>query len=305
MKTIAIFIMASFMIENNLSAQSIGIGTSTPDNSAQLDVSSTTKGVLVSRMTAAQRSAIVQPATGLIVYQTDATAGFYYNAGTSSLPNWVLLINNASPLVNSVSATAPVQSSGGSTPIISLTGPSGGIFYGTGTGADVTPTGTSGLFLKSNGTAAPTFANLGQGGGTLYGNGAITITPTSAATAIPGLTISMIVPANTFLYFATDGGIQTTSSATTGYSMVDIYLEVDGAALPNAAYQRVTATNNGTLTNSIRYWSFSQLLPLSAGSHTVRVVAIGVNTAGNANVTVSGNNASILQAELTHITFKQ
>jgi len=84
--------------EHILNAQ-VGMGTATPDNSAMLDVSSTTKGVLVSRMTQTQRQAISSPAQGLIVYQTDGTAGFYYNAGTSGSPNWVILLNGGSSVV--------------------------------------------------------------------------------------------------------------------------------------------------------------------------------------------------------------
>lgn len=72
-------------------AAQVGVGTHTPDNSAQLDVTSTDKGLLTPRMTAAQRGAIPSPATGLLVYQTDGTAGFYYNSGTAGTPNWVLL----------------------------------------------------------------------------------------------------------------------------------------------------------------------------------------------------------------------
>ena len=59
----------------------------TPDNtppgtSAMLDVQSTTKGMLIPRMTAAQRTAIASPASGLMVYQTDGTAGIYCYNGT-------------------------------------------------------------------------------------------------------------------------------------------------------------------------------------------------------------------------------
>jgi len=51
-------------------AQTVGIGTATPATSAQLDVSSTTKGLLPPRMTTAQRDAIESPADGLIIFNT-------------------------------------------------------------------------------------------------------------------------------------------------------------------------------------------------------------------------------------------
>ncbi|MFD3408551.1 hypothetical protein SKC37_07775 [Aquirufa sp. HETE-83D] len=70
----------------------IGIGTNSPDASAILDLSSTTKGVLIPRMTAAQKAAISGPTTGLLIYQTDAPSDFYYYNGSSWIslrePNW-------------------------------------------------------------------------------------------------------------------------------------------------------------------------------------------------------------------------
>jgi hypothetical protein len=72
----------------------VGIGVGTADNSSMLDVSSTTKGMLTPRMTASQRAAISSPATGLIVYQTDGTTGFYYYTGSA----WVILLNGDSAL---------------------------------------------------------------------------------------------------------------------------------------------------------------------------------------------------------------
>ncbi len=57
--------------------------------SAMLDITSTTSGLLVPRMTAAQRGAIGTPATGLIVYQTDAGTlgiGFYFYNGAAWVP---------------------------------------------------------------------------------------------------------------------------------------------------------------------------------------------------------------------------
>ncbi|MEI6656811.1 MAG: tail fiber domain-containing protein, partial [Verrucomicrobiota bacterium] len=55
----------------------VGVGTTTPNASAQLDVTSTTLGFLPPRMTSAQREGIVSPAAGLLVYQTDGSPGLY------------------------------------------------------------------------------------------------------------------------------------------------------------------------------------------------------------------------------------
>jgi len=62
----------------------VGINTDNepPDPSAMLDVSSDSLGILIPRMTEAQRDAISSPATGLMIYQTDGTAGFYYYNGS-------------------------------------------------------------------------------------------------------------------------------------------------------------------------------------------------------------------------------
>ena len=67
----------------------VGINTdnSTPDGSAMLDIKSTEKGLLIPRMDSAQRVTIATPATGLLVYQTDGTDGFYFYNGTA----WVSL----------------------------------------------------------------------------------------------------------------------------------------------------------------------------------------------------------------------
>ena len=65
----------------------VGIGTAAPDASAALDITSAAKGFLMPRMSSAQRVAIASPATGLLVYQTDPTAGFYYYDGSG----WVKL----------------------------------------------------------------------------------------------------------------------------------------------------------------------------------------------------------------------
>ena len=70
----------------------VGIGTSSPSASALLDVSSSSKGILIPRMTASQKNAISSPTTGLLIFQTDAPSDFYYYNGSSWMsirePNW-------------------------------------------------------------------------------------------------------------------------------------------------------------------------------------------------------------------------
>jgi hypothetical protein len=56
---------------NLLFSQNVGIGTTTPDNSALLEIKSTSKGLLLPRMTTAQRNAIVGPVVGLMIFNLD------------------------------------------------------------------------------------------------------------------------------------------------------------------------------------------------------------------------------------------
>ena len=74
------------MLFTALSYAQVGVNTNNPDASAALDITSTTGGLLVPRMTEAQRDDInspSNPATGLMIYQTDGTVGFYYYNGSS------------------------------------------------------------------------------------------------------------------------------------------------------------------------------------------------------------------------------
>ena len=75
-------LLAAVLLTTTTYAQ-VGINNENPDASAALDITSTTGGLLVPRMTETQRDAISPAATGLMIYQTDGTAGFYYYNGSS------------------------------------------------------------------------------------------------------------------------------------------------------------------------------------------------------------------------------
>tara|TARA_B100000809_G_scaffold266928_1_gene333155 strand:- start:21017 stop:22267 length:1251 start_codon:yes stop_codon:yes gene_type:complete len=75
------------LISSSLYAQ-VGIGTTTPDNSSLLDVSSSSKGFLMPRLTTAQRDAITSPATGLMIFNTTLNDS-QLNVGTPLVPSWI------------------------------------------------------------------------------------------------------------------------------------------------------------------------------------------------------------------------
>lgn len=102
MKTIVLLLTAS-VIAVNIHAQSFSINTdgSTAHSSAILDVKSSSKGMLIPRLTQAQRNAVAAPATGLMIYQTDNETGFYFYDGaawisiTSASNNlWIKNVNH-------------------------------------------------------------------------------------------------------------------------------------------------------------------------------------------------------------------
>jgi hypothetical protein len=79
---------ASTPVFNINTSGNIGVGTTAPNASAILDVTSTTKGFLPPRMTNAQRLLITTPAVGLMVYCTDAVEGLYVYKSTG----WTFVI---------------------------------------------------------------------------------------------------------------------------------------------------------------------------------------------------------------------
>jgi hypothetical protein len=84
MKKLLTITFSIFFAYIAIDAQSVSVNTdgSTADASSILDIKSTTKGMLVPRMTTAQRTTIIAPAIGLLVYDTDVKSFWYYNGST-------------------------------------------------------------------------------------------------------------------------------------------------------------------------------------------------------------------------------
>ncbi len=146
-----------------------GIGTTTPNTSAKLEVAATDKGFLLPRMTAAQKTAIVSPATGLLLYQTDGVVGFYVNTGTSGTPSWTRVNMDWTRTGNDLSYTAGNVSTTGSL-----------------TGGNVATSKLSGFVSNTSNEASSRTIAVADNGMILKGTSAITLTLPAAGTLPEG-----------------------------------------------------------------------------------------------------------------------
>ncbi len=156
---------------SSLTAQqgSVGIGTTTPDPSALLDVNispANNKGILIPRLTAAQRLAIPSPANSLLVFDTDSACFFYWNTLGSSWrslcsTNTIMLGNTGSTGATGLTGNTGTTGATGDTGATGSTGSTGstGTTGSTGSTGITGPTGPVGCasanyILKSDGTTA-------------------------------------------------------------------------------------------------------------------------------------------------------
>ena len=106
-KQAGLIILFACLITHNLNLLSqVAINTTgaNPDPSAMLDVSATDKGMLIPRLSTAQRNAITTPATGLMVYDND-TNSFWFFDGTV----WTELISGTSSMLSDADGDTHIQ----------------------------------------------------------------------------------------------------------------------------------------------------------------------------------------------------
>jgi hypothetical protein len=88
MKRFVVVLLASINGYILVAQQSVGIGTTTPNSNAILEIKSTTKGLLIPSMTTSQRFAITTPPAGLLVYDTDKDEFHHYDGS-----KWTAVLN--------------------------------------------------------------------------------------------------------------------------------------------------------------------------------------------------------------------
>lgn len=113
MKNIFIILLITF---SSFSSGQIGVGTNYPKASSILDISSTSKGLLCPRMTSLQRDLIVNPATGLLIYNTSTKSFNYFDLlwkdfstmyKSVSASNTITTSSNLPTIVNELTITPP------------------------------------------------------------------------------------------------------------------------------------------------------------------------------------------------------
>jgi hypothetical protein len=241
-------ILLSFIY--NISFAQVGIGTTSPNASSILDISSTTAGLLAPRMSAAQKTAIVSPATGLLIYQTDGTTGFYYYNGSS----WVTFTSvSAYTFTNGLTNTAGTVKLGGAltgSTTVSIPSSYDLTFQGTTSGASA----FSNIYFKRPLTTTPNIAaktvmdinfyddyvNFGDGYSSPPSSDGTTFTDTGGTT------------------FTKDfvAGFYSGNSGGTGIAMGSIEEYLDGTAEFLFNYRLCPIADGGTtLGSSAKRWS--------------------------------------------------
>ena len=269
-----------------LTAQAqVGIGTSSPVASSILDLTSTTKGMLVPRMTATQKSDISSPATGLLIYQTDGTTGFYYYTGSA----WIGLPNSG--LLSKVEGT---DFTGSLLVGHATTGALTAAEYNTGIGLGALQAVTTGVYNTASGflglcSNTTGLMNTASGADALYSNTAGNYNTASGVRALFS---------NTTGSFNTASGVYALSSNTTGdqnTALGNYALNVNTtgyqntAVGDNAGYYTNAGIDNLTSNTSV-YIGRNTRASASGNSNEI---VIGASAQGNGSNSVTLGNTSV------------
>ena len=256
-------------------SQGLAVNTdgSTPDPSAMLDVKSTNKGMLVPRVTST--ASITSPVTGLLIYQTNAPAGFYYYSGAS----W-LLLQNSGAVVSSANGGAGsingiLEANGSGTVSAASTTGSGNVVLAT-SPTLVTPSlGTPSSLVGTN--ISGTAANLTAGNVTTNANLTGDVTSSGNATTIANTATggNHIITA---LGSATSGTIPTARLGSNSTGGATVFLNANGAfATPVAAASNIfpaTISNTINATTSTYFVTDGSSFTLPAATTSGQVLIL-------------------------------
>ncbi len=295
-------------------AQNIGIGTTTPNASAILEIKASTRGLLIPRTSTTSRTAIVNPAKGLMVYDTTTSSFWFYNSSAwvqigAGGNGWTLTGNaGTNPATNFLGTTdnQPLTFKINNTKAGLLT-TNGNVFWGLRSGNSNTGYSNIGIgtdALKNNTTRNNQVA---IGDSALYNNGtgAVNSYDGDRNTAIGSKTLFN----NTTGYYNTATGYGALTTNTSGaYNTVNgyaaLYLNTTGAfntaSGVDAMYYNQTGSNNvangylalenNTTGNQNTATGYASLYCNIGGDYNSAhgTAALNSNTSGNWNTAIGG-----------------
>ncbi len=305
-------------------AQNVGINAdgSMPAASAMLDIKSNNKGLLIPRMSQTERNAISAPATGLMIFQTDATAGFYYFDGAAWQP---IAGTPSGDNLGNHTATSPLnmnnQNIVGAAGITATNASLGGNTY-------PTNTGTSGQVLTTDGAGAATWQTPAAAAGGGHGIVLLATTvglaaqnlPSALSTVQPSVvrfstnTVtcpSCINPINvagghsyrgdTTFICGTAGYYEVSAQLTTGGPTAATSSSVTGAAYPVPVLEFNNVVSNrifGVGINSNNAWAEGTIGAKGRGTlHTIVYLNVGDE------IKIKGQNGATSASITLHVHF--
>ncbi len=188
-----ILLLALFFNASNSYAQSMGISgvAIIPDPSSILEMRTTTKGILIPRMTQAERDLISSPANGLVAYNTSTNQFNFYNG-----IGWDVISSSNFPLLGEVTSVGIASTLGSftslslSTALTNETGTTLAVFSDSPvfTGSSLAPTAAQGTNTTQLATTAFVLANTNRYGSVTAGANTTTTSTTDAQ--ITGMTVT-------------------------------------------------------------------------------------------------------------------
>jgi hypothetical protein len=152
------------------------------------------------------------------------------------------------------------------------------------------------LYNGTSWACATYYPTTGQMSTSVYGTSqAVALITTTTYTLVPGLTQTIVVPANCRVIVSTDGGVQCAAPGV-AFAAVDIGIHVDGVASPQGGQKEIIASNTDAVGNMINYWAMEKTYVLTAGTHTIDVRYR--DAGGSADGNVSGTDP-LIQGTLT------
>jgi len=273
-----IFTLLAAVVLTATTYAQVGIGTTNPNTSAALDITSTTKGFLPPRMTTTERNAIGTPATGLVIFNT-TTNGLEFKSSTG----WTSLTTGTIPYTG---ATQAVDLGAYDLKVNGLT-------VGRGNGNEASNTAIGNVALNSNTTGSDNTAtgyraliNTTTGGNnTATGSEALSTNTTGSDNTAIGRS-ALIANTEGSSNTATGASaliLNTTGSRNTAIGQAALYTNAIGS--DNTAMGSEALSTNSTGSDNTAIGQF----------------ALRNNTTGSKN-TALGNEADVGSGDLTNAT---